>query len=89
MTLPSGATTASHNTFNHLQVTNRARPKLVGVLIVIFELGEVLRVVSGKRLGVEADLATPRHQYLNNHCTDHVCVGVRAYIALCHTQCPI
>jgi hypothetical protein len=30
--------TASHNTFNDLQVINRARPKLGDVLIVIFEL---------------------------------------------------
>jgi hypothetical protein len=85
-TLPSRATAACHNTFNHLRAINRARPKLGDVLIVIFELSEVLRVVGAKRWGVEADLATPRYQYLNKYCTDHVYVEIRAYIALFNPQ---
>jgi hypothetical protein len=55
MTTSISATTASHDTFNHLQVINRARSKLGGVLIVIFDLIEVLKVVGAKRLGVEAE----------------------------------
>jgi hypothetical protein len=61
MTTSISATTVCHDTFNDLQVIDRARPKLGGVLIMIFELIEVLRVVGAKRLGVEAELATPRH----------------------------
>jgi hypothetical protein len=83
-TLPLRTTTATHNTFNHMQVINLARSKLGDVLTVMFELIDVLRVVGAKRLGVEADLATLRRQYLHNHCTDHVYVEMRAYIALCH-----